>query len=317
VKLNYYFPEERQDKGGGDESVSMVRLASGSDISGRLPNQPPDTENTNITIEDIEGEWDFSNVTINGKDYNPVHVSILPEAHVEGSQYHNGVDIRIGDVFIMSDGDFSDNVYIGKYEYIEGESLPVTDLSVKITFSLIDGKLKMQVEADDPLGSFTIELFEGGENQENEGESPALTPAEYSQVEGTWKFTNVWIPNQPGEVGPSFFTTCTLKVAPYDDGTTHSDNMELEGTDNHGYTCNYFGQLVGAGSMIYQYDYYYSIKDADENLIAESTINNTITVKFFLTQDGKLFVEFDRDSDDQFDPGPLDGVMLTYGEKQA
>ncbi|MDI9427350.1 MAG: hypothetical protein QM400_05095 [Spirochaetota bacterium] len=118
-------------------------------------------------------------------------------------------------------------------------------------------------------------------------------------------------------MGPSFFTTCTLKVAPYDDGTTHSDNMELEGTDNHGYTCNYFGQLVGAGSMIYQYDYYYSIKDADENLIAESTINNTITVKFFLTQDGKLFVEFDRDSDDQFDPGPLDGVMLTYGEKQA
>jgi len=41
VKLNYYFPEERQDKGGGDETVSMVRFASGSDISGRLPNQTP------------------------------------------------------------------------------------------------------------------------------------------------------------------------------------------------------------------------------------------------------------------------------------
>ena len=293
----------------------MVRLASGSDISGRLPNQPPDTENTNITIEDIEGEWDFSNVTINGKDYNPVHVSILPEAHVEGSQYHNGVDIRIGDVFIMSDGDFSDNVYIGKYEYIEGESLPVTDLSVKITFSLIDGKLKMQVEADDPLGSFTIELFEGGENQENEGESPALTPAQYSQVEGNWKFTNVWIPNQPEEVCFSFFTTCTLNVEPYIDQYTYIETMHLTGVDNHGYTCNYDGQIVGAGGVIYQYDYYYSIKNADKSPIAESTLPKTITVKFFLTEDGKLFVEFD--SEGQLDPSPLDGVMLTYGEKQA
>lgn len=56
------------------------------------PINPPDTENTNITIEDIEGEWDFSNVTINGKDYNPVHVSILPAAHGD-SPYQNGVDI--------------------------------------------------------------------------------------------------------------------------------------------------------------------------------------------------------------------------------
>jgi len=93
--------------------------------------------------------------------------------------------------------------------------------------------------------------------------------------------------------------------------------MELEGTDNHGYTCNYDGQIVGAGGVIYQYDYYYSIKNADKSPIAESTLPKTITVKFFLTEDGKLFVEFDRDSDDQFDPGPLDGVMLTYGEKQA
>ena len=287
------------------------------------PINPPDTENTNITIEDIKGEWDFSNVKINGKVYNPVHVFIEKGAHGTESQYHNRVDITIGDSsYYWSDGDFDDNVYKGEYTYgVKDDQGNIHQYDepqdIEITFSLIDGKLRMQVQADGLLGSFTIELFEGGENQENEGESPALTPAEYSQVEGTWKFTNVWIPNQPGEVGPSFFTTCTLKVAPYDDGTTHSDNMELEGTDNHGYTCNYFGQLVGAGSMIYQYDYYYSIKDADENLIAESTINNTITVKFFLTQDGKLFVEFDRDSDDQFDPGPLDGVMLTYGEKQA
>ena len=287
------------------------------------PINPPDTENTNITIDDIKGEWDFSNVKINGKVYNPVHVFIEKGAHGTESQYHNRVDITIGDSsYYWSDGDFDDNVYKGEYTYgVKDDQGNIHQYDepqdIEITFSLIDGKLRMQVQADGLLGSFTIELFEGGENQENEGESPVLTPAEYSQVEGNWTFTNVWIPNQPGEVGPSFFTTCTLKVAPYDDGTTHSDNMELEGTDNHGYTCNYFGQLVGAGSMIYQYDYYYSIKDADENLIAESTINNTITVKFFLTQDGKLFVEFDRDSDDQFDPGPLDGVMLTYGEKQA
>jgi len=314
VKLNYYFPEERQDKGGGDETVSMVRFASGSDISGRLPNQPPDTENTNITIEDIEGEWDFSNVTINGKDYNPVHVSILPAAHGD-SPYQNGVDITIGDYFIMSDGDFSDNVYTGEYEYREGDSSPVTGLSIKITFSLIGTKLKMQVEAGDPFGSFTIELFEGGENQENEGESPALTPAEYSQVEGNWKFTNVWIPNQPGEVGPSFFTTCTLNI--YTEHFTPEsfiETMHLTGVDNHGYTCNYNGQFASSEGMIYQYSYNYDIKDAGGNLKAESDYAKTITVKFFLTQDSKLFVEFD--SEDQSDPGPLDGVMLTYGEKQ-
>ncbi|NLH89433.1 MAG: hypothetical protein GX469_03800, partial [Treponema sp.] len=116
------------------------------------------------------------------------------------------------------------------------------------------------------------------------------------------------------EVGPSFFTTCTLKVAPYDDGTTHSDNMELEGTDNHGYTCKYDGQFASSEGMIYQYSYNYDIKDAGGNLKAESDYAKTITVKFFLTGDGKLFVEFD--SDGQPDPGPLDGVMLTYGEKQ-
>ena len=66
----------------------MVRLASGSDISGRLPNQPPDTENTNITIEDIEGEWDFSNVKIGTETYDSVHVSILPAAHGD-SPYQN------------------------------------------------------------------------------------------------------------------------------------------------------------------------------------------------------------------------------------
>jgi len=279
------------------------------------PINPPDTENTNITIEDIEGEWDFSNVKINGKDYNPVHVSILPEAHVEGSQYQNGVDITIGHYFIMSDGNFSGNVYTGEYEYREGDSSPVTGLSIKITFSLIGTKLKMQVEAGDPFGSFTIELFEGGENQENEGESPALTPAEYSQVEGNWKFTNVWIPNQPGEVGPSFFTTCTLNI--YTEHFTPEsfiETMHLTGVDNHGYTCKYDGQFASSEGSIYQYSYHYSIEDAQGNPITASTSSNTITVKFFLTQDSKLFVEFD--SEDQSDPGPLDGVMLTYGEKQ-
>ncbi len=300
VKLNYYFPEERQEKGGGDESVSMVRLASGSDISGRLPNQPPDTENTNITIEDIEGEWDFSNVTINGKDYNPVHVSILPEAHVEGSQYQNGVDITIGDYFIMSDGNFSGNVYEGIYGYKESEGWIETGLEITVTFSLIDGKLKMKVQAGNPFGSFTIE---GGKK-----------PASYSEVIGTWKFTNVSIPNQPGEVGPSFFTTCTLNIYTEHIGESSIETMHFTGVDNHGYTCKYDGQFASSEGMIYQYSYNYDIKDAGGNLKAESDYAKTITVKFFLTGDGKLFVEFD--SDGQPDPGPLDGVMLTYGEKQ-
>ncbi len=37
---------------------------------------PSNNINTNITVEDVIGEWDFSNVTIDGKLYNNVHVSI-------------------------------------------------------------------------------------------------------------------------------------------------------------------------------------------------------------------------------------------------
>ncbi|MEN6382218.1 MAG: hypothetical protein ABFC86_02995 [Rectinema sp.] len=264
------------------------------------PINPPDTENTNITIEDIEGEWDFSNVKIGTETYDSVHVSILPAAHGD-SPYQNGVDITIGDYFIMSDGNFSDNVYTGIYGYKESEGWIETGLEITVTFSLIDGKLKMKVQAGNPFGSFTIE---GGKK-----------PASYSEVIGTWKFTNVSIPNQPGEVGPSTFTTCTLKVEPYIDQYTYIETMHLTGVDNHGYTCNYDGQIVGAGGVIYQYSYNYDIKDAGGNLKAESDYAKTITVKFFLTEDGKLFVEFD--SEGQLDPSPLDGVMLTYGEKQA
>jgi len=265
------------------------------------PINPPDTENTNITIEDIEGEWDFSNVKIGTETYDSVHVSILPAAHGD-SPYQNGVDITIGDYFIMSDGNFSDNVYTGIYGYKESEGWIETGLEITVTFSLIDGKLKMKVQAGNPFGSFTIE---GGKK-----------PASYSEVIGTWKFTNVSIPNQPGEVGPSTFTTCTLKVEPYDSGITHSDNMDLEGTDDNGYACNYFGHFASTQGIIYTYSYNYLIENTNNGSIAaESDYAKTITVKFFLTQDSKLFVEFDSEGHD--DPGPLDGVMLTYGEKQA
>ena len=161
------------------------------------PINPPDTENTNITIEDIEGEWDFSNVKIGTETYDSVHVSILPAAHGD-SPYQNGVDITIGDYFIMSDGNFSGNVYEGIYGYKESEGWIETGLEITVTFSLIDGKLQMKVQAGNPFGSFTIE---GGKK-----------PASYSEVIGTWKFTNVSIPNQPEEVGPSTFATCTLNI---------------------------------------------------------------------------------------------------------
>ena len=117
-------------------------------------------------------------------------------------------------------------------------------------------------------------------------------------------------------MGPSTFATCTLNI--YTEHFTPEsfiETMHLTGVDNHGYTCNYNGQFASTEDVIYQYSYNYSIEDADENPIAESTSNNTITVKFFLTEDGKLFVEFDGEG--QLDPGPLDGVMLSNGEKQA
>ncbi len=78
---------------------------------------PSNNINTNINVADVLGEWDFSNVTIKDKTYDKVHVSILPAPHEEGSPYKNGVDLHIGDYFYMSDGDFSGNVYTGKYQY--------------------------------------------------------------------------------------------------------------------------------------------------------------------------------------------------------
>ncbi len=113
---------------------------------------------SNITVEDVLGEWDFSNVTIDGQLYNNVHVSILPAPHDPESSYKNGVDLHIGDYFYMSDGDFSGNVYTGKYQYKEanGSDWLNEPQDIKITFSLIDEKLQAKVEAGDPLGNFTI-----------------------------------------------------------------------------------------------------------------------------------------------------------------
>jgi hypothetical protein len=262
---------------------------------------------SNITVEDVLGEWDFINVTIKDKTYDKVHVSIIPAPHDPESSYKNGVDLHIGDCFYMSDGDFSGNVYTGEYLYKETSDSDWTTepQDITVTFSLIDDKLQIHIEAGEPFGSFTIQ---GGIK------IPQLTAAGFEQVEGIWEFTDVWILNQPEEVGGgSLLTTCTLKISEeHLSEESWIKKIDLEGVDQNNNFCKYFGQIIpGEENNIFEYSYYYSIKDAQDNNIAPSSDpspNQTIEVKFFMG-DGKLFAEFDGD-------GPLDGVRLYNGVKQ-
>ena len=280
---------------------------------------PVNQNPSNITVKDVLGEWDFSNVTIDGKLYNNVHVSILDNPHEEGSAYHYGVDISYGDCFIYSDGDFADNVYTGKYEYqiVTPEENAASKnggwnftYDITATFSFINDKLQIEIEAQDPIGSFTIQ---GGTKTST---TPDLTPASFDEIEGIWQFTNVWITNQPEAVGgASFLSTCTLEIATEVFGQGSIQTLQLKGVDQHGYNCKYFGQIISTEEInIFNYSYYYSIKDADDISIAESAETQTIEVKFFIGDD-KLFAEFDGvDPLDGY--GPLDGVRLYNGVKQ-
>jgi len=167
--------------------------------------------------------------------------------------------------------------------------------------------LQIEIEAQDPIGSFTIQ---GGTKTST---TPDLTPASFDEIEGIWQFTNVWITNQPAAVGgASFLSTCTLEIATEVFGQGSIQTLQLKGVDQHGYNCRYFGQIVSLEeNNIFQYSYYYSIKDAQGSIIApssEPSPNQTIEVKFFIGDD-KLFAEFHGD-------GPLDGVQLDNGIKQ-
>ena len=271
---------------------------------------PVNQNPSNITVEDVLGEWDFINVTIKDKTYDKVHVSIIPAPHDPESSYKNGVDLHIGDCFYMSDGDFSGNVYTGKYAYqistAEGKGSSGDEdgwnfiYNITATFSLIEDKLQIQIEADDPLGSFTIQ---GGTNTSTMQQT---TPAGFDDIVGTWEFQWVWIQNQPEEVdGGSLLSTCTLKIKDYPPKA-----LELKGIDQHGYDCDYHGQIIpGEENNIFEYSYLYSIKNTQGNPIAESEEAQTITVQFSLGE-SKLFAEFDGD-------GPLNGVRLYNGVKQT
>ncbi len=176
---------------------------------------------------------------------------------------------------------------------------------ITVTFSLIDDKLQIHIVAGEPFGSFTIQ---GGEKQK----TPELIPADFDQVKGTWEFQYVWIQNQPEEVGGgSLLATCTLKISEENlSEESWIKTIDLEGVDHSNNVCKYFGQIIPTEeNNIFEYSYFYSIKDAQSNIIAESSETQTIEVEFFMG-DGKLFVEFDGD-------GPLDGVQLYNGVKQT
>jgi len=275
--------------------VLLGLLVTAALLVGCPINQNP----SNITVEDVIGEWDFINVTIKDKTYDKVHVSVLDHPHDTKSPFKNGVDLNIGDCFYMtSDGDFSDNVYTGEYLYKTSDSEWTTEAQdITVTFSLIDYKLQIHIEADDPLGSFTIQ---GGIK------IPQLTAAGFDLVEGIWQFTDVWILYQPEEVGGgSLLSTCTLKIKDYPPKA-----LELKGIDQHDYDCDYYGHISDEGEGgLYQWSYFYEITRSDDTTVAELTSTpTTITAKFSLG-DGKLFAEFDGE-------GPLDGVRLYYGIKQ-
>ncbi|MEL7556084.1 MAG: hypothetical protein AAGU26_07900 [bacterium] len=108
-----------------------------------------------FTINDILGEWDFSDRTIKGKAATDIHLSILDE-----NTFDLGWDTSENDYLIACDGAMKNNVFTGTYDAwdgkLVGDSQIVDDANIKITFTLNDDKLTATFEGSGLLDGVTL-----------------------------------------------------------------------------------------------------------------------------------------------------------------
>jgi len=109
----------------------------------------------NFTIDDILGEWDFSDRVIKGKSATNVHLSVLSE-----DTFDLGWDTNENSYWIGCNGTMEKNVFTGTYDAWDGKLVDDTqiadDASIVITFTLKDEKLTAKFEGDGLLDGVTL-----------------------------------------------------------------------------------------------------------------------------------------------------------------
>jgi len=108
-----------------------------------------------MTVEDIQGEWDFPSVTFNDSSTGPVHLSVLePDGDLIG------IDLMWNDGanFYYGDGTMDGNTYTGTYD-VGGDSVE-DNYAITVKFSLSGDMLKAAFSGEGPLNGLVLE---GGE----------------------------------------------------------------------------------------------------------------------------------------------------------
>ena len=110
---------------------------------------------SNFTFSDIEGDWEFSDRTINSEAATNVQLAVLSE-----ESFDLGWDTADnGYWFWCDDGSMEGNVFTGVYSGNDDNGSIDVDEPIKITFSLKDGKLTAKFAGSGTLDG--VELTEG------------------------------------------------------------------------------------------------------------------------------------------------------------
>ena len=113
---------------------------------------------SNFEFSDIEGDWEFSDRTINSEDAIYVRLAVLSE-----ESFDLGWDTTEHSYWFYCKGSMGGNVFTGKYSGTDFNTETTTDTDtdepIKITFSLNEGKLTAKFAGSGTLDG--VELTEG------------------------------------------------------------------------------------------------------------------------------------------------------------
>jgi hypothetical protein len=121
---------------------------------------PEDIGNTDITIDDVAGEWDFENVKIGEETYEYAHLSIVPPTPEEdlldvGVDLHLGHDDTYDGPFYIGDGTMEGNKFTGKY-FQQAPSSDNAEYDLTVTFSLLNEELRAEFDTTGPLKGLVL-----------------------------------------------------------------------------------------------------------------------------------------------------------------
>jgi len=117
-----------------------------------------DIGNTDITIDDVKGEWHFENVKIGKTTYEYVHLSILPPTEdwpYVGVDLHLGHEDAYDGPFYIGDGTMEGNKFTGKY-FQQAPSSDNAEYDLTVTFSLLNEELRAEFDTTGPLKGLVL-----------------------------------------------------------------------------------------------------------------------------------------------------------------